>query len=387
MCNDEYTMYPCLWLRGLLPNSLLVTDSVPLAQFPLFIVGPSPPAAEGWPAVYYGTDASGGTYSSIPQLRRFGLGVCKLSTVFPHPFEFGAWSALCGDIQTIPRGELFCFVLLLRNAMFNQHFHVFSDSKVNIVNFNKGAKHCKHVPNGDLWTELFSLLDSKKCSLVLEFVPSHIFEKSKKSVASTSVFAILNNTAADRLAEFAAGRVEVSPGYATPILFRLKLVKTIQLRLFAIVANLAKDNDPIESYVAASKHSVSSIGSRYVCSVCKQSVSKLSNKCCKAWLASYCDPSYSLDSCSRPYKIKDSTVMLGNQVAHASHSLYFFRGITYCNRCGCKGIDRFHKLAGMCESQKAFGKSTLNALNQGKLPPGLTRWPDLRANSCSFSSS
>ena len=398
MCNDEYTMYPCLWLRGLLPNSLLVTDSVPLAQFPLFIVGPSPPAAEGWPGGYYGTDASGGTYSSIPQLRRVGVGVCKLSTVFPHPFEFGAWSALCGDIQTIPRGELFCFVLLLRNAMFNQHFHVFSDSKVNIANFNKGSKHCKHVPNGDLWTELFSLLDSKKCSLVLEFVPSHIFEKNKKSVASTSVFAILNNTAADRLAEFAAGRVEVAPGYATPILFRLKLVKTIQLRLFAIVASVAKhvftkeqklrnDNDPIESHVAASKHSVSCIGSRYVCSVCKQSVSNLSNKCCKAWLASYCDPSYSHESCIRPCKIKDSTVMLGNQVAHASHSLFFFRGITYCNRCGCKGIDRFHKLADQCESIKAFGKSTLNALNQGKLPPGLTRWPDLRANSCSFSSS
>ena len=271
LCNTEYTAYPCLWLRGLLPNSMLVTDSIPLAQFPLFIIGPSPPAAEGWPGGCYGTDASGGTHSSVPQLRRVGIGLCKLGTVFPHPFIFGAWSALCGDIQTIPRGELFCFVVLLRNALFNQHFHVFSDSKLNIDNYNKGAKHCKHVPNGDLWAEVFSLVSSKKCSLDLEYVPSHIFDKNKKSVASTSVFAILNNTAADRLAEFAARRIEVAPGYATPILFRLKLVKTIQLRLFAIVASLAKhvytkeqklrkDNDPIETHVAASKHSVSCDG-------------------------------------------------------------------------------------------------------------------------------
>ena len=96
-------MYPCLWLRGLLPQQLVPCASAPVATFPTFVSGPQCPSGS-WPAGYYGTDASGGVFSSIPQLRRVGVGIASLFVSHSHGTEeveyaFGAWSALVKSKQ------------------------------------------------------------------------------------------------------------------------------------------------------------------------------------------------------------------------------------------------------------------------------------------------
>ena len=388
-CDQQCVQYPCLWFRGLLPAALITTSSAPLATYPNFIVGPHIPVGL-WPGGFYGTDCSGGIHSSVPSLRRVGIGICCLDPSPPHAFQFGLWTALCGEIQTTPRGELYAFVVLLNNAMCNQVFHVFSDSLINVNNYFKGVKHCKTVPNGDLWDELFGLLALKKCSLVLEYVPSHVFTNVKKTHIMTSEFAIFNNTCADALAEYAASRVEVDPGTAAPILRYHKLASIIQLRLYAVITTIVKVphekqvKQPVcmslESRIAFSSHAVSVVQNRLCCSLCRSSVSMSSVAAWQGWINTECvSPDFS-DSHCKPCKLGPCVAILGKQRAHVSHSLYYYRGITYCNKCGCRGIDKYHNLSKPCVKPTLYGTNTKNAISRGALPPGLTRWPDKKAN-------
>ena len=109
---------PCLWLRGLLPNSIILINT-PFPSSPSWqFVGKQPPG-DVWDTGLYYSDASGGKYSSIPLLRRCGLGIVRLTDGCPTdgPFddlayilEWGVFGVLPGRAQTIPRAELFCVV-------------------------------------------------------------------------------------------------------------------------------------------------------------------------------------------------------------------------------------------------------------------------------------
>ena len=86
---------PCLWLRGILPESLVVVDA-PLDAVDMFTVGVVPDGP--WPATTYFTDGSGGEHSSCVKLRRCGVGVAVLNFCQPLPqLLWGACWALAGQ--------------------------------------------------------------------------------------------------------------------------------------------------------------------------------------------------------------------------------------------------------------------------------------------------
>ena len=101
-----------------------------------------------WPPGLYGTDASGGKWGSYPELRRCGCGVSKLASMDP-PFEieFGASFALPGDVQTVPRAELFAITLLAERVSHGV-LYVVSDSSVNVNMYHQGTKDafCRSTP-------------------------------------------------------------------------------------------------------------------------------------------------------------------------------------------------------------------------------------------------
>ena len=65
--------FPCLWLRGILPSSVVHIDPAQ-EELDLFLCG-AHPGDSPWPAGCYHTDGSGGEFSSVILLRRCGCGV------------------------------------------------------------------------------------------------------------------------------------------------------------------------------------------------------------------------------------------------------------------------------------------------------------------------
>ena len=72
--QEEFVTNPALWLRGILPASLLLTFPIPppISATEISTFDPLGLTAGMWPSGTYGTDASGGAFSSIPEIRRCG---------------------------------------------------------------------------------------------------------------------------------------------------------------------------------------------------------------------------------------------------------------------------------------------------------------------------
>ena len=59
------------------------------------------------------------------------------------------------------------------------------------------------------------------------------------------------------------------------------------------------------------------------------------------------------------------------------HELDLYKGFVCCSKCGCKrGANQVRKLAKPCSPPGLSGIRTLEAIQNGKLPPGLNAWPD-----------
>ena len=96
----------------------------------------------------------------------------------------------------------------------------------------------------------------------------------------------------------------------------------------------------------------------------------------KDWVASACVEFESEGHC-RPEPIMNYFLHVGNQSVHHTHRLSIYKGFVYCGRCGYrKGTNQVRKLAKPCAPPGLAGVKTLSAIQDGKLPPGLTAWPD-----------
>ena len=73
-------------------------------------------------------------------------------------------------------------------------------------------------------------------------------------------------------------------------------------------------------------------GKGWRCSNC-QSFGKKAAPTIRLWLQSYCTTV--LSDATGPVQVPvGHPHLVGSQVSHSSHSLYFYRGITYCDECG-----------------------------------------------------
>ena len=66
---------------------------------------------------------------------------------------------------------------------------------------------------------------------------------------------------------------------------------------------------------------------------------------------------------------------IGRQLAHESHVLITYRGITWCSRCGAFGSETARKLLRPCQPPTAAGRSHLHALSQLRPPTTKFQWP------------
>ena len=79
----------------------------------------------------------------------------------------------------------------------------------------------------------------------------------------------------------------------------------------------------------------------------------------------------------RPVPMPFKTIHAGNTPTHVSHALYEYRGLVYCNKCGCRGEShRLRKLSKPCQSPTQYGRDAIMALANGRPPPRLSHWPE-----------
>ena len=133
---------------------------------------------------YYG-DASGGEYSSYPEVRRVGCGFAFIDE--EGELLFGAHFPLPGAVQTVPRGGLFTLVQLMRQALPMSEIVYVIDNKGVFDNFNKGPKHACRCTNADLYHELFLLTIKKAIRLTLKWMPSHLDTDDRAKQRSTAM--------------------------------------------------------------------------------------------------------------------------------------------------------------------------------------------------------
>lgn len=120
--EQEHSLYPCLWLRGIQPLQL-VTIEYPLPTRRHIAYRGCPPEGE-WPGGEYYGDGSGGRYNKYLTLRRVGVGIVKYSA---SVVEFGCLYPLPGDVQTVPRGEISALATVLEKVAPDQHVDFYTD--------------------------------------------------------------------------------------------------------------------------------------------------------------------------------------------------------------------------------------------------------------------
>ena len=93
----------------------------------------------------------------------------------------------------------------------------------------------------------------------------------------------------------------------------------------------------------------------------------IKDPCAKQWLLSHCTAIGS--SADRPTVLPYESMHIGNRIAHHTHRLMIYRGLVYCNKCGCIGTNQLRKLGGPCLPPTAtYGIPNLRMLHDGILP-------------------
>ena len=93
---------------------------------------------------------------------------------------WGTQIHLPGQIQTVPRAELFALHFLADEAENNSILEFFTDNQKNCQLFNKGAEYAQNSINADLFKSIFHNISTKQLTLNVRWIPSHLSEKLAK---------------------------------------------------------------------------------------------------------------------------------------------------------------------------------------------------------------
>ena len=343
-----------------------------------------------WPPGKYGTDGSAGKFSSIPELRRCGCAAVALDIAEKVTVLRGLSCPLPGEVQTVPRAELYGFFTVVRNVSHGL-VEIVSDSKVNVDIYNKGRETALKATNYDIWQEIFKHIDTKTLSVKISWVQGHLDTKESKYWFSDSDF--LHNFYADILADEAADRCQLPGEVYGDIVFNIRLVKRIQNRIIHIIKSKAKtafDKKPkkeplpsLESEAENSMHLLTQSTKYWFCVACNITFMK-SYPGIRAWMRSPCAPLDEDDSVF-PVRVKPwMHVRKAKLSPHFSHELYTFQKVLFCSKCGNLGAQRLKKLFTPCEFHlkgiSDAGVRNLDFFWKGLLPPAVERPNQLSTN-------
>ena len=410
--RDGVGEHPCLWLRGILPMDLLHINK-PFPDTSELILVCKYVAPFQWPSGSYHCDASGGAHNAFPLIRRCGFGIVLISPHFTAALatsatcpsqliQFGAYGALPGSKQTVPRAELFAIFMIVENLAHGTRACITTDSKINVDLHDKGRQHATDSVNGDLWFHIYESIDSKELDIVIRWSKGHPTVDLALKYKITPESAI-GNIFADALAGRAADMHAVFSDDSFGALWHFELVTKIQKRAIVILSLLANRQAsffknapkpalqpallPITGEVLQSQHKFAAFGRTLHCFAC-QGHSPVGMAATREWLRSPCRPNVKLAStyvagAVKPSRLpSDAILKIGKQQVHPSHTIMVFKGLHFCRRCASWASKRLLNLSRPCDpagrSSEEAHRIRLRAqsLLQGQLPRGLTYWPN-----------
>ena len=387
--QNKSAEYPCLWLRGILPENFtrFSDDDSPRLDV---ITHQTNPMNESWNSgVYYG-DASGGRFSSFPQLRRIGCGLVQVDVA--GSLIWGRRFNLPGPVQTVPRGELFVLLYLLEKVEALSNITYVTDNKKVKDKFCEGEESALKSTNCDLFKEVFQHIHSKQLQVTVRWMPSHLNEREEQrfplGITRTDILA---NALADREAGEAARSHEISQNIAASFIYYYGLTRKIQRRCAAIICSLPnrlKTRVPknlfspqpvsVDSLLHNSSHFVFVDNRNKIrCARCLDCMPASGSRV-RQWLKSEC-ANFKVDEI-RPVPLKAEIVQLGNRSSHPTHQIFHFKGLIFCNKCGYRGPQKLVGLFRPCKPPSQQGKQNLKDLAAGRLPYGLSQWPAAEFN-------
>ena len=312
--------------------------------------------------------------------------------------HWGAFAPLVGARHTVPRAELYAIVIVLRNCVHDACLDIASDSKLNVDLYLKGKQSCMASSSPDLWSDAFSLIESKRITLTLRWVKGHCDTVELASRYSMCVRDITGNLHADSLADRAASMYEPVAQDVVDVLWYYALVRKIQSRAIAILADVIPKrlsmiapkraitprppSTPLGVAVLGSQHRFTFFGPSARCYICHESAPRLKSHLID-WLKSPCKvdilfANAHFQGSFKPAKLPTHRpTVIGRRAVHESHSLFVLQGLVFCNRCGYYACGRIIKLYDLCtgmDSDRAR-RRVLN-LRMGKLPSGVEAWPN-----------
>ena len=395
---------PCLWLRGMLPASLTVVNTPFPDEVCLNFVGCEP--FEEWPAGRYFSDGSGGRFNTYPILRRCGFGVAYLvqspsayTDLDARFFKWGVFGAVTGEIQTVPRAELFAISVIVMRVQPGRTV-ICTDSKVCFDTFQLGKQHCLRSPHADLWKSVWDVLDQGLVQLSLRWVKAHGDRVNVMAAYRLQPWEVIGNCVADALAERGSSIAEVWAHDSAGILFHYSLVRQIQARAIVILstvlttrmsqlagkrklASLSVKALSSFSNLLSTRHKFTCIGPVLHCYVCNQR-SPWQPHLRKQWLATECRPDAQLQKtiqCGslRPTPLPPhAKVRVGRVELHASHRIEVYQGLYFCSLCGYVASSKAQHLAVQCTRSSINARRRVALLRAGKLPSNMVSWPNAR---------
>ena len=132
----------------------------------------------------------------------------------------------------------------------------------------------------------------------------------------------------------------------------------------------------VEELIALSSHTLIRKANRVSCTVCHSSF-RINDPSCKPWLSTVCHPVPFSPHIEHKVINVTEPIHIGNQLSHSTHCLRKYRGLLYCSKCGARsGNNQIRLLARQCTPPTKYGQRTLDELENGQIPAGLSQWPD-----------
>ena len=379
-------LLPCFWLRGIVPESLLMSNDIPPPSDSVNINYKGSPV---WTSGTYYGDGSGGEYSSHPLVRRCGCGIASVDG--DGALVFGLSANLPRPIQTVPRSEYFAFTLLLSLLQPSSVVTFVTDHLPLSNAFNKGKEVAISGINGDLMKQVYLHIEGKNLSVTVRWVKAHtaddvdVSDDNYSPPPGVSLLDVLGNKQADTLAKAGAHSNGPDLNSATRVVFYASLARRIQNRLATIICSLPNrphriktPRQPIvklDELMHQSSHNCFEVNSRVFCMRCNTNYSCKNKTGLKHWLSSPCPDLGAFHD--RPVHMAFDHVHIGNLDVDFSHELMSFKGIVYCNKCGSiSQQSKLGKLASPCLPPSQAGLNNLKLLKAGTPPVNINAWPE-----------
>jgi hypothetical protein len=319
-------------------------------------------------------------HSSISAIRRCGVGLCQLTD--SDCLSWGAYCVLPGIVQTVPRAELFALIVVIRFAA--RPLVIYTDSEWCFSRVNQPKKALAGT-HADLWHIFFALAgpDVRVLWTKAHADTNPVFFDSY----SLTTRCVIGNCIADALSGKAAKLAEVTLNDAARIVNTRALVKSIQLRLIAVLSALSphdKHDCPtpptaaLSYFVLRSRHFVSTSGKYWYCTSCL-------THCCgpssdiRVWLLSACPAApaqHIVFGLLRPEKVFLHPIVNGVAL-HLSHDLWVYRRVYFCRTCGAYACFGVGHLRSQCRGYMADSTYYfVLALLEGRRPGKIPAWPD-----------